>query len=98
MNKIKDTIVDFVEDHNHCTAVEVAVEIASTFPVDEFPTRSSGGYDVYDLIIDLIKEGRICGLEYVVPRFESKTKLLLFPKGTKARLFDGDSVIKGELE
>jgi hypothetical protein len=88
MNKIKDTIVDFVENHNHCTAVEVAVEIASTFPVHD--------YDAYDLIIDLIKEGRICGIEYVVPRFESKTKLLLFPKGTKAKLFDGDSVIKGE--
>lgn len=87
MDKIKDTIVRFVEDNNHCTAVEVAVEMASNFPEDH--------YDTYDVITDLIKEGRICGLEYVVPRFESKTKLLLFPKGTKAKLFAGDSVIEG---
>lgn len=88
VDKVKEMIVNIVEEHNHCTAAEVAVEVTSNLDHSAEPR-----FDFYEIIEELIKEGRISGLEYIVPNFEYRVKLLLFPKGTKARLLAGDSML-----
>lgn len=94
VDKVKEMMVNIVEEHNHCTAVEVAVEVTSNLHSLDHSAKPHFDFDFYEIIEELIKEGRISGLEYIVPNFEHRVKLLLFPKGTKARLLAGDNMLE----
>lgn len=76
-DEAKKLIVEIVESVQGCKATELAANSKIAIEV---------GSNLVDLIEELIQEGELAGIEYIVPNLPDRRKLYLFPKGTKAKI------------
>lgn len=80
---IKERISKIVNDSTGLKSTELAVKV-----VCEVPDCNTN--EVLHLIEELVKEGEIIELEYILPQINYRIKSIYFPKGTDILLKLGE--------
>jgi hypothetical protein len=74
--EIKQVITDVVTRMQGCKATELASdESLVPLPINDFP----------GLLEEMIKEGRLVEIEYILPHLSYRIKSFLLPPGTEVR-------------
>lgn len=82
-NEAKNLIVKTVENLQGCKATELAANPKIAIEVS----------NLNELIDELIQEGDIVAIEYIVPNMPDRIKIYLFPRGTNFKNSKSDSKI-----
>lgn len=83
--QVKDIIVSIVNRMQGCKATELACDEALL----ELPSEAKRGLlnsGVPALVDELVAEGRLVEVEYVLPNLSFRAKSYLFPTGTKVKI------------
>ena len=82
MNKdyLKDLVVQIVSEVQGCKATELVYEIVRRVEDADRTALLDGDYDFPDLVEEMITEGLLVEVEYVLPT--EKTNSFLLPPGT----------------
>jgi len=83
-NPIKKAIKEIVEARQGCKATELVVFIA-----EERPELLVVLGEVIEAVDELIHEGEIVEVEYILPTMDYRVKSFLLPKGTQIIVHDG---------
>jgi len=75
-NEAKNLIVKTVENLQGCKATELAANPKIAIEVS----------NLNELIDELIQEGDIVAIEYIVPNMPDRIKIYLFPRGTNLKV------------
>ena len=83
-NPLRQAIVEIVETKQGCKATELVDFIAGTHP--ELLVVLD---DLTDTIEEMVHEGELVEVEYVLPQIEYRAKSYLLPRGTQIIVHDG---------
>jgi len=76
MMTIKETVKEIVNKSQGLKAVELSMRVLTETKYD---VKSE---DIIKTIEDLVREGEIVELEYILPQMDYRIKSIYFPKGT----------------
>jgi len=84
MDILKQAIINIVLNKQGCKATELPVEIAV-----EHPELLSQLDNVIEVLDELVEEGNLVEVEYVLPNMNYRIKSVYFPKGTQIVVRNG---------
>ena len=93
--KIRQEITKLVTERQGCKATELAV-VAVRCLINRIDARELD--KIPDLIEQMVKEGELLEVEFVLPMMDWRCKSFLLPKGTEVKLSKGFVVQFGSLE
>ena len=92
MEEYKKIITDLVESNPGIKGPDLIVQCITKMH-EQGNLESHGDVDIINVINDLVKEGEVVEVEYVLPSMAYRVKSLYFPKGTEVTLVRSTKLI-----
>jgi hypothetical protein len=88
-DQIKQRIVAIITDRQGCKAMELASSLdilSATQPGTEY-RKSSGDFNLLELMNELVAERKVVEVEYVLPNLSYRAKSFYLPASTTIQVF-----------